>query len=122
MVSRSGKLLSPKRGFEKRGTVACASSRLGETFSPKRDGLSLKIGARRLSDSSRNTWVGLLSLRRDPLAWARYQIFATVRASQHRNHSGQGIIYIYINLKAIKSPESTKQNRKRSRNTFKCEP
>jgi len=34
------------------------SSRLGETSSPKRDGLLLKTGARRLSDNSRNTWEG----------------------------------------------------------------
>jgi len=52
---RSGRKVSLRRGLEKRGTVACASSRLGETSSPERDGLSLKIGVRRLSDSSCNT-------------------------------------------------------------------
>jgi len=44
-----------RRGLEKRGTVACASPRLGDTSSPERDGLSLKTGARRLSDSSHST-------------------------------------------------------------------
>ncbi|QCE10877.1 hypothetical protein DEO72_LG10g2109 [Vigna unguiculata] len=36
----------------KSGNKAFASSRLGETSSPERDGLSLKTEARRLSDSS----------------------------------------------------------------------
>jgi len=35
------------------GTVAFAFPHLGETSSPERDGLLLKTGARRLSDSSR---------------------------------------------------------------------
>jgi len=35
------------------GTLAFVFSRLSETSSPERDRLSLKIGARRLSDSSR---------------------------------------------------------------------
>jgi len=71
--SRSGELPSPRRELEKGNNGVVALSRLGETSSPERDGLSLKIGARRLSDSSCNTWVGflILSLRRDPLAWTR---------------------------------------------------
>ncbi|QCE07339.1 hypothetical protein DEO72_LG9g2358 [Vigna unguiculata] len=50
-VSRSGELLSPRQKLEKWET---AFSRLGEASSPERDRLSLKTGARRLSDSSRN--------------------------------------------------------------------
>ncbi|QCD96604.1 hypothetical protein DEO72_LG6g1310 [Vigna unguiculata] len=47
----SGELLLPRRELEKREQWLSAISRLGETSSPERDGLSLKIGARSLSDS-----------------------------------------------------------------------
>jgi len=52
--SRSGELLSPRRELEQSEIVTYAFSRLSETSSPERDRLSLKTGARRLSDSSRN--------------------------------------------------------------------
>jgi len=51
--SHSGKPSSPRRGPEKGTFGAVTHSRLGETSSPERDVLSLKTGARRLSDSSR---------------------------------------------------------------------
>jgi len=75
--SHSRELLSPRRELEKWNSGVVAFSRLGETSSPERDGFSLKTGARRLSDSSRNTWEGflILSLRRAPLAWARLSDF-----------------------------------------------
>jgi len=75
--SCSVELLSPRRELEKGNNDDVAFFRLGETSSPKRDGLSLKTGARSLSDSSHNTWVGflILSLRRDPLAWAKLSDF-----------------------------------------------
>ena len=52
-ASRSGELLSPRQGLEKRNNGIVTHSRLGETSSPKRDVLSLKTRACRLSDSSR---------------------------------------------------------------------
>jgi len=55
---RLGELSSPRRELEKWNSGVVALSRLGETSPPERDGLSLKTGARRLSDSSRNTWEG----------------------------------------------------------------
>ncbi|QCD94499.1 hypothetical protein DEO72_LG5g2583 [Vigna unguiculata] len=68
--SHSGELLLPRRELEKWNSGAVMFSRLGETSSPERDGLSLKTRACCLSDSSRNTWEGflILSLRREPLA------------------------------------------------------
>jgi len=111
-VSRLGEPPSSRRGLEKRGKLASASSRLGETSSPERDGLSLKTGTRRLSDSSRSTWVDflMLSLRLDSLAWARLssEVYTYI---QHRNQLElKGIVYTYIHLKSIESPKSIKQN------------
>ncbi|QCE03977.1 hypothetical protein DEO72_LG8g2009 [Vigna unguiculata] len=62
-VSRSGEPPSPRRGLEKRNSGAVTHSRLGETSSPERDVLSLKVGAHRLSDSSRRqTWASTANL------------------------------------------------------------
>jgi len=62
-VSHSGELPSPRRGLEKRNSGAVTHSRLGETSSPERDVLSLKAGARRLSDSlRRQKWASAANL------------------------------------------------------------
>jgi len=50
--SRSNELLSPRQELEKWSSATLTFSRLGKTSLPERDGFSLKIGARHLSDSS----------------------------------------------------------------------
>jgi len=58
----SGELPSPRRELKQWNNGIGALSRLGETSTPERDGLSLKTGSRRLRDSSRNTREGFLIL------------------------------------------------------------
>ena len=65
--------------------MACVFSRLGETSSLERDGLSLKTGARRLTAHATNMGeLLLISPRRDTLDWARKPGPSTVHAGQHQ--------------------------------------
>ncbi|QCD82642.1 hypothetical protein DEO72_LG2g2982 [Vigna unguiculata] len=66
--------------------MALAFSRLGETSSLERDGLSLKTGARHLSDSSREVQGALLALLlgRALLAWVKTPGSSTVHACNNQ--------------------------------------
>jgi len=85
--SRSSELPSLRRELNRWNNGVVALSHLGETSSLERDGLSLKTGACRLSDSSRNTWEGFLRLGELYSLGRDYQISSTVHAGQYTDSS-----------------------------------
>jgi len=100
------------------GTVAFAFSRLGETSLLERDGISLKTGAYRLSDTLRKSQGELLVLspERDSLAWAKISGSSTVHACNNQVFTTKQSFSISQAITTLNKPHYHETRSKPSKN------